>query len=116
MFWEIWGLRNRFYEKWIFSQSQTKTLTKTHIANRCQKYPNHRLLVHNLHTMEKKRKKGKKVFVGWKVRPHLRFDSRAGSQTTEHRPQTSKTTMDDDLDPPSDLHSPASQPKKKVFF
>ncbi len=62
MFWEVWGLQNHFYEKWIFSQSRTKTSTKTHIANLCQKYPNHCLLVHNLHTMKKKRKKGGKFF------------------------------------------------------
>ena len=32
MFWEIWGLQKLFYEKLIYSQSRTKTSTKTHIA------------------------------------------------------------------------------------
>jgi hypothetical protein len=69
LFWEIWGLQKLFYEKWIFRQSQTKTLTKTHIAKQSNKYPNHCLLVHNLHTTKqnKKEKKGEIVFVGWKV-------------------------------------------------
>ncbi len=39
LFWEILGLQNRFYKKWIFSQSRTKTSTKTCIANRRQKLP-----------------------------------------------------------------------------
>jgi len=44
---------------------------KTNIAKQSEKYPNHYLLVHNLHTTKqiKKEKKGRKVFVGWKVRP-----------------------------------------------
>ena len=70
MFWEIWGLRKLIYKKLIFPQSQTKTSTKTHIAKRSNKYPNHHLLVHNLHmTKQKKEKKGEIVFVGWKERP-----------------------------------------------
>ena len=52
------------YEKLIFPQSGTKTLTKTHIAKRSNKYPNHRLLEHNLHTTGQE-KKGEIVFVGW---------------------------------------------------
>jgi len=73
LFWEIWGLRKLFYEKWIFSQSRTKTSTKTNIAKQSKKYPNHCLLVHNLHMTkykkEKKEKKGEKVSVGCKHRP-----------------------------------------------
>ena len=39
--------------------------------SRSNKYPNHCLLVHNLHTtrQQQKRKKREIVFVGWKVRP-----------------------------------------------
>ena len=59
------------YKNLIFHQSRTKTSTKTHIAKRSNKYPNHRFLVHNLHTteQEKNEKKGEMVFVGWKARP-----------------------------------------------
>jgi hypothetical protein len=44
---------------------------KTNFAKQSKKYPNHRLLVHNLHTTkQKKQKKGEKVVVGWKVWPY----------------------------------------------
>jgi hypothetical protein len=49
-----------FYKKWIFPQSRTKTSTKTHIAKQSKKYPNHRLLVHNLHTAKQKEKEKEK--------------------------------------------------------
>jgi len=63
LFLEIWGLQKLFYEKWIFHQSRTKTATKTNIAKQSKKDPNHRLLVHNLHTTkQKKTKKGRTSF------------------------------------------------------
>jgi len=45
-----------FLQKVDFSQTRTKTSTKTHIAKQSKKYPNHCLLVHNLHTMKQKKK------------------------------------------------------------
>ena len=60
LFWEIWGLSKHFYQKWIFHQSRTKTSTKTHIAKQSIKYPNHRLLVHNLHTTKQNKTKKQK--------------------------------------------------------
>ena len=60
LFWVIWGFQKLFYEKWIFSQSRIKTSTKTNITKQSKKYPNHRLLVHNLQlTKQKKGKKGR---------------------------------------------------------
>jgi len=66
LFWGMRGFQKLFYETWIFPQSRTKTSTKTHIAKQSKKYPNHCLLVHNIHTMKqkKKEKKGEIVFVG----------------------------------------------------
>jgi hypothetical protein len=74
MFWDIWGLQKLFYQKWICHQSRTKTLTKTHIAKQSKIYPNHRLLVHNLHTTKQK-KKEKKFSSAARIglRRHLQF-------------------------------------------
>ena len=42
--------------KWIYPQSRTKTSSKTHIAKQSKNYPNHCLLVHNLHTRDKNKR------------------------------------------------------------
>jgi hypothetical protein len=68
----FWISQNLFCFGRSGASEKRKLLTKTHIAKQSKKYPNHHLLVHNLHTMKqnKKEKKGEIVFVGWKVRPN----------------------------------------------
>ena len=71
MFWEIWGLQKLFYEKLIYSQSRTKTSTKTHIAK--QNKNTQIIACWYITYIRRNQKKSEKreiiFFVSWKVRP-----------------------------------------------
>jgi hypothetical protein len=62
------GPPKTFLQKVDFSSDTNENFEEN--SHRQTKHPNHRLLVHNLHTTKEKKKKEEKVFVGWKVRPN----------------------------------------------
>ena len=59
LFWHSWGLPKLVNQNLFFSESQTKTSTKTRIVNPRRKQPKHCLLVQNLHTTKSKKKQNK---------------------------------------------------------